>query len=82
MLTLANCLTDSFSDKFDRFVRAHIERFSHKSITTADFKAHLLEFFADERDKLDTIDWETWLHAPGMPAYVPQWVTRNIFYAS
>lgn len=35
-----------------------------------EFKATLLDFFASDKDAakaLDTIDWDTWFYAPGLP---------------
>lgn len=57
-------------DVFEPYLRAHIEKFAHKSITTDDFVSYLFEFFAGN-DKatasLKAIDWDTWLNKPGMP---------------
>jgi leukotriene-A4 hydrolase len=49
-----------------------VEQFSHKSITTDDFKSFLFEYFGkmDGGSKLkilETVDWESWFHKPGMP---------------
>ncbi|KAI9207265.1 peptidase family M1-domain-containing protein [Polychytrium aggregatum] len=56
---------------FEPFVTAYVERFSHKSITTTDFKSFLYEYFnKHDHSKikvLDAIDWHTWFHGQGYP---------------
>ena len=51
----------------DKYVRAHVVKFSHQSITTTDFKSYLYEYFSDKHEILDTVDWNSWFHKPGMP---------------
>ncbi|EDQ87991.1 uncharacterized protein MONBRDRAFT_33026 [Monosiga brevicollis MX1] len=53
--------------QMDPFLKAYIKQFSHKSITTDDFKTFLYSFFADKKEVLDNIDWESWFNTPGMP---------------
>ncbi|KAI9324116.1 peptidase family M1-domain-containing protein [Zopfochytrium polystomum] len=50
----------------------HVETFSHRSVTTQEFKDNLYSFFkrqhGDEKVKLlDTVDWDSWFNKPGMP---------------
>lgn len=57
---------------FDAFLKNHVETFSHKSITTQDFKDNLYRFFssnygAEKVAILDTVDWDAWFNKPGMP---------------
>ncbi|KAH6576470.1 hypothetical protein BASA50_006755 [Batrachochytrium salamandrivorans] len=57
---------------FEPYVKAHVEQFSHKSITTSDFKAFLFDYFGKIEDgslvqKLNAVDWDAWLNQPGMP---------------
>ena len=55
---------------FEPYVKAHVENFSHKSITTSDFKDFLFKYFESNPEKtniLSSVDWETWFHKPGMP---------------
>ncbi|KAJ3319362.1 Leukotriene A-4 hydrolase [Boothiomyces sp. JEL0866] len=52
---------------FEPYVKAHVEQFAHKSITTDDFKTFLYKFFESKKAILDTVDWESWFHKPGMP---------------
>jgi len=52
-------------------MKAHVENFAGKSITTDDWKAFLFSFMennygAEKRAVLEKIDWEAWLHAPGL----------------
>ena len=57
---------------FEPYVKKHVEEFSHKSITTDDFKDFLYDYFGkyDGGSKLkilESVDWEAWFHKPGMP---------------
>ncbi|KAJ1565400.1 Leukotriene A-4 hydrolase, partial [Cladochytrium tenue] len=55
-------------DAFD-----HIQKFSHKSITTKEFKENLYIFFSAKKAVLDSVDWDAWFHKPGMPP------VKNVF---
>ena len=51
-------------------MRAYIERFKFKSITTPEWKAHLLDYFtASEHEKhaVAQIDFDAWLMGTGLP---------------
>jgi leukotriene-A4 hydrolase len=50
--------------KFEPFMRAYIDAFALKTVTTDEFKAFLLDYFADV-EALHTLDWDAWLYAPG-----------------
>ncbi|ODQ82046.1 hypothetical protein BABINDRAFT_6659 [Babjeviella inositovora NRRL Y-12698] len=52
---------------FDAFIPHYFNKFSKKSLDTYEFLDTLYEFFADKRDLLDTIDWNTWLYGAGLP---------------
>ncbi|TPX64388.1 leukotriene-A4 hydrolase [Spizellomyces sp. 'palustris'] len=59
-------------DVFEPYLKAHVTKFAHTSIATDDFKRFLYEFYrtsyGDEKIALlDTVDWNAWLHEPGMP---------------
>lgn len=60
---------------FDPFLKAYIERFKFKSITTDEWKAFLYEFFYSKKTILDTVDWKSWLYLPGMPPVKPKYDT-------
>ena len=64
----------------------------YNSITTDQFKSFFLSYFSSN-PAISSIDWDTWLSAPGMPPYKPnfdttlavksrelaaKWVTGNI----
>jgi len=55
---------------FEPFLKSYYAKFAYKSIDSFQFKDYFLEYFKDE-DKVKSIDWETWLHTPGMPIYKP-----------
>ncbi|CAG8574026.1 14594_t:CDS:10 [Acaulospora morrowiae] len=57
---------------FEPYMKAHVQEFAGKSITTDDWKNFLYSFVeknfgAERKALLDTIQWESWLHSPGMP---------------
>ena len=49
----------------DPFLRAYAAAFRHKSIATDDLRALLEQHFPAKT--LESIDWATWVNAPGMP---------------
>lgn len=55
----------------DPFLKSYYAKFANKSIDSEQFKNYFLEYF-DGKVNLDSIDWDTWLHAPGMPVYKPK----------
>ncbi|XP_052231552.1 leukotriene A-4 hydrolase-like [Dreissena polymorpha] len=60
---------------FEPFLREYIKHFRFQSITTADWKEFLLEYFANEvkEGKLDEVDWDAWLYGLGMPPVKPHY---------
>jgi aminopeptidase N len=59
-------------------VQSYIQRFQYQAITTADFRAAFEDAFDPQRTGAvasaadatlppTAIDWQAWLHAPGMP---------------
>ncbi|OZJ03446.1 hypothetical protein BZG36_03179 [Bifiguratus adelaidae] len=68
------------AEVFEPYMRAHVQNFAGTSITTDDWKAFLYQYMEQNHgqekiDALNTIDWETWLRAPGMPPVDPQFDT-------
>ena len=55
------------------YLKAHVEKFAHKSICTSDFKSYIFEFFKTQPDGdsklkiLSSVDWDGWFNTPGMP---------------
>ncbi|KAI9030189.1 hypothetical protein CLU79DRAFT_695144 [Phycomyces nitens] len=65
---------------FEPYMRSHVQKFAHKSITTQDWKSHLFEYMLEHNgqetvDKLNTIDFDLWLKGTGMPPVIPQFDT-------
>ncbi|CAG8625249.1 36576_t:CDS:10 [Racocetra persica] len=56
---------------FEPYMKAHVQEFAGKSITTDDWRKFLYSFveknFPEKKAALDNIKWDDWLHAPGMP---------------
>ncbi|KAM8935304.1 leukotriene A-4 hydrolase isoform 3-T3 [Lycaon pictus] len=55
------------------FLKAYVEKFSYKSITTDDWKDFLYSHFKDKVDILNQVDWNAWLYSPGMPPVKPNY---------
>ncbi|KAI8099339.1 peptidase family M1-domain-containing protein [Halteromyces radiatus] len=57
---------------FEPFVKSYVQHFASKSITTDDWKNYLYEYMRrvhgqEMVNKLDSIDFDAWIHSPGMP---------------
>ena len=59
---------------FEPFMKAYIEKFALKTVTTDEFKAFLLEYFAGN-EALAALDWDAWLFRPGalLALWLPGW---------
>ncbi len=55
---------------FDPYLHAHIQHFASQSITTAQWKEFLLNYF-DDQDLESKVDFDAWLKNPGMPPVDP-----------
>ncbi|KAI8054004.1 leukotriene A4 hydrolase [Syncephalis plumigaleata] len=57
---------------FEPYMKAHVEKFAGKSITTDEWKAFLYEYMGQHHGEskvatLNTVNWHSWLKEPGMP---------------
>lgn len=57
---------------FDKFIPYYFKKWQNKSLDSYEFKDTFLEFFgkpeyAELKDKIAEIDWETRFYSPGMP---------------
>lgn len=60
---------------FMAFVKSYIQLFAYSSVTTEEWKAYLFTYFKDKVDLLNKVDWNAWMHTPGMPPVKPQYDT-------
>lgn len=56
---------------FEPYLKAHVEEFAHKSITSEEFKTFLFSFyksnFGEEKVQLlNSVDWDAWFKGEGM----------------
>uniref|UniRef100_H2YBI2 Leukotriene A(4) hydrolase n=1 Tax=Ciona savignyi TaxID=51511 RepID=H2YBI2_CIOSA len=58
---------------FEPFLLSYINKFKYQSVSTAQWKDHLYEFFVDKKSVLDTVDWNDWFNSPGMPKNIPKY---------
>ncbi|EGV66683.1 Leucyl aminopeptidase yscIV [Yamadazyma tenuis] len=61
--------------KFDPFIPFYFNKFKYKSLDTYQFLDTLYDFFSDDHEVLDQINWDSWLYAPGMPPVKPDFDT-------
>lgn len=54
---------------FLAFVKAYIQEFKSKLITSEDFKKFAIAQF---KDKIAGFDWDAWFYSEGMPPHVPE----------
>lgn len=61
--------------EFEPFLKAYIANFQYQSITTDQFIDYLKQYFQNTpaAAKLAEIDWNSWLHTPGMPSLIPKY---------
>lgn len=54
---------------FEPFLKSYIAHFQYKSLLTSDFIEYIKGYFENTpgAGKLELVDWETWLRAPGLP---------------
>ena len=56
----------------NKYLRAHVEQFAHKTVNSAQFKEFFLSYMRDTAKvaeaTLASIDWDTWYNKPGMPS--------------
>ena len=60
------------AEVFEPFLKSYYNNFAYKSIDSDQFKAFFLEKFSN-LEAVKQIDWDTWLHTPGMPIYKVQY---------
>lgn len=60
---------------FDPFIPHYFGKFKKQSLDTYQFRDTLYDFFYDKREILDSVDWDTWFYAPGMPPVTPNFDT-------
>lgn len=63
---------------FDGFIPHYFNQFKFKSLDTYQFLDELYSFFADKKNQLDSIDWDSWLYKPGMPPIKPKFDTSMV----
>ena len=57
-------------DKWSKYIPEYFKTFAKRSLTSTEFKDHVLSYFASDslaRAALDAVKWEQWFHTPGLP---------------
>ncbi|XP_006633419.1 leukotriene A-4 hydrolase [Lepisosteus oculatus] len=60
---------------FMGFIKSYIQMFAYSSVTTDAWKNYLYTYFRDKVDILNKVDWNGWMHTPGMPPVKNQYDT-------
>jgi leukotriene-A4 hydrolase len=65
---------------FEPYMKAYVQNFASTSISTQDWKDFLFKYMEETHgqpmvDKLNTIDFDTWINKPGMPPVDPEFDT-------
>uniref|UniRef100_A0A673KKZ4 Leukotriene A-4 hydrolase-like n=1 Tax=Sinocyclocheilus rhinocerous TaxID=307959 RepID=A0A673KKZ4_9TELE len=60
---------------FMGFVKSYIQLFAYGTVTTEEWKNYLFTYFKDKMDILNKVDWNAWMHTPGMAPVKPQYDT-------
>lgn len=65
---------------FEPYMKAYVQNFASTSISTQDWKNFLFKYMEETHgqamvDKLNTIDFDTWINKPGMPPVDPEFDT-------
>lgn len=60
---------------FEPYLKAHITKFSGKSLSTREWKDFLIDYFKGTvaESALNDVDWDTWLFGTGMPPVIPNY---------
>lgn len=61
------------AEEFEEFIHAYLEKFSHQSITTSDFKEFFCDYFSEVPEKVRSVNWELWINGTG-PLFHPMCV--------
>lgn len=64
-------------EKFDPFIKHYFTMFKYKSLDTYQFLDCLYEFYANDHELLDSVDWDLWLYQPGLPP-MPKFDTQLV----
>lgn len=62
------------AEVFEPFLRAYIHAFRFSTVTSDQFREFFSQYFA-QNTAAQALDWDTWLHAPGMPPAVNNYNT-------
>merc|ERR1712187_71324 len=57
-------------ERFEAYLRAHVQRFKGGCLTQDDFRSFFLEHFVEE-EAVKAVDWEKWFYGCGMPDVPP-----------
>ncbi|KAI6230990.1 Leuk-A4-hydro-C domain-containing protein [Aphelenchoides besseyi] len=60
-------------ERFEEMLKAYIKKYRRQSIVTDDWIDFLKSFFVDKKQVLDNVDFDSWLHKPGVPPNKPKY---------
>lgn len=56
----------------EKFLYAYFDHFANKTVSAAQFRAFFTQYFSSVLPGT-AVDWDAWLHTPGLPQWQPQW---------
>lgn len=60
-------MLENLLEGWDQFIPYYFKKFRYISLDSYQFKDTLYEYFTQQKDKLDSVDWDTWYYTPGLP---------------
>ena len=57
-------------EDFEAFAKAYLHKFKNATVTSYEFKDFFMSHFKSH-EQVKEIDWDVWLHSPGMPPVTP-----------
>jgi leukotriene-A4 hydrolase len=69
------------TETFESFAKAYIQTFKFGTVTAGEFKDFFIRYIketsVEAAVKIEKLDWEELLHAPGLPSYLPDFSENN-----
>ncbi|EGT36415.1 hypothetical protein CAEBREN_08718 [Caenorhabditis brenneri] len=61
------------AEVFEAYLKDYLKTFAHQAIDSWQWKDHLYKYFADQKETLDSINFDIWFNGVGMPPEKPNY---------
>uniref|UniRef100_A0A8R1HMI0 Leuk-A4-hydro_C domain-containing protein n=1 Tax=Caenorhabditis japonica TaxID=281687 RepID=A0A8R1HMI0_CAEJA len=61
------------AEVFEAYLKDYLKTFAHQAIDSWQWKDHLYKYFADQKEVLDTVNFDIWFNGVGMPPEKPNY---------